>query len=102
MLHGKLSQSALRIVGIDRSRWIARRICQQHPSARSDLRRDLIRIGLKFVLCGERERHRNCAESETDRRIAWKSWIGIQDFIARIKQRHHRLEECNLASGSDD
>src|SRR5262249_38496171 len=63
---------------------------------------DLIRIRLKFVFLGQLEWHRHTAKAKRDRWISWKTRVWIKHFIARIDQRHHRHEQCDFASGSDD
>ena len=101
VLDGEFGQGALHCVGINRSRRIARRIRQQHARARRDLRRNLGRIGLKMVARRECKRHGNRTQSKCDRGISGKAGIGIQNFIARFEQRHHREKERELASRSD-
>ena len=100
VLDGEFRQTSLNRIGINRARWIAGRVGDEHARAARDLRGDLGEVRLEMVAGRELERYRNRAETERDRRIAGKAGIGIQDFVARLEQRHHgekQGESCSRA-----
>ena len=102
MLYGQLGKLPLHLVSIKSAGRIARRVCDQNFRARRNLRGKFVGIRLEAISFGKPKGHSDAAQPESDGRVAGKARVGVQHFVSRVDERHHRHEEGDLAAGSDD
>ena len=90
MLHRESCDLRERFLAEHRAGGIVRRIEDQHLGAVVDVRGDFGDVRLKLIFLFEEERNGGAAQSACERRINGEARIGVEHFVTRFNQRHHR------------
>jgi len=78
---------------------IVGRIENQNASSGGDFGGDFGEIRLKLIFLDQSERNGFGTQATGERRIDGKTGIGIEDFVARLDERHHGEGKRHLAAG---